>query len=312
MRPLRFVALAEDGQSLILTDEAGRMLYLTLDDAVISAIRQERGLANKLAIEVEASLTPRDIQARIRAGDSVAEVARVANVPVEKVLRFAGPVLQERAATVELAQRSCSTSTPGELFGTLATTRLTEHGVDPQTVVWDAYRRDNGGWRISASWQSGRATAHALWDLDKQRLYVKPVDDMAHFLCDPPLSEDEETVTEEERQRSVQGGRVRGRPHVAASRMFRDDHDTDIQERPVVPAVSMLRREVDSLQHSASARPAEPIRETSREPEQQRPKRSVIGGKSAAAALGLTPTKRTAPGGSLPSWDDILFGSRGE
>jgi hypothetical protein len=119
VRPLRFVALSEDGQALVLTDEAGRMLFLTLDESVTSAVQHDRRLAEKLAFEVDASLTPRDIQARIRAGDSVAEVARVANVPVEKVLRFAGPVLQERAAipdspnTASTRSRSRGTRTAG-------------------------------------------------------------------------------------------------------------------------------------------------------------------------------------------------------
>ncbi len=330
MRPVRFVALSEDGQSLILTDEVGRMLFLTLDDSVLSAVRHEHGMSGKLAFEVEASLTPRDIQARIRAGDPVAEVARLANVPVEKVLRFAGPVLQERAAIVAFAHRNCSTSTPGENFGDLTTVRLTEHGVEPQSVVWDAYRRDNGAWRISAEWQSGRATAHALWDLDKARMRVKPIDDMAHFLCDPPLTSDDDSVAHAgATSREVQDGHVRGRPHVAASRAFSDDREADSYDGPVVPALSMLRRTRDggggddaddarvgartaSVEPTGRGEPPRARSDVAAEPGRERvsAQRTVVSGtRGAAAALGLEPTRpQKARDTKLPSWDDILFG----
>ena len=41
MRPVRFVALSEDGQALVLADEVGRLLALPIDDRVHSALRPE-------------------------------------------------------------------------------------------------------------------------------------------------------------------------------------------------------------------------------------------------------------------------------
>ena len=38
-------------------------------------------------------------------------------------------------------------------------------------------------WRIIATWPSGKATAQAIWDLDKGRQVVSPHDDMAQYLC---------------------------------------------------------------------------------------------------------------------------------
>ena len=37
MRPVRFVALSEDGQALVLADEVGRLLALPIDDRISSA-----------------------------------------------------------------------------------------------------------------------------------------------------------------------------------------------------------------------------------------------------------------------------------
>ncbi|MDQ1652334.1 MAG: hypothetical protein QOI35_1534, partial [Cryptosporangiaceae bacterium] len=173
------------------------MLSLAIDEVVIAAVRREQNASQgQFHMEVEASLTPRDIQARIRAGDSPEEVARVANVAMEKVLRFAGPVLQERAAIAHLARRTrLRTAENGASLGDVADERLGTHNVDPQSVSWDSYRKDDGCWRVTAAWPSGKATAHAVWDLDKARSVVTPVDEMAQFLSAerpaPLLAQDE-------------------------------------------------------------------------------------------------------------------------
>jgi hypothetical protein len=276
VRPLRFVALSEDGQALILTDEVGRMLSLAIDEVVIAAVRREQNPAQgQFPIEVEASLTPRDIQARIRAGDSPEEVARVANVPVEKVLRFAGPVLQERAAIAQLARRTrLRTAENGASLAEVADQRLSSHNIDPQAVAWDAYRKDDGAWRITAVWPSGHATAHAIWDLDKARSVVTPVDEMAQFLSAeqhaPILAQDEPLPPVPAR--------------IAAANNF-DDEDDHEQEGPVIPSLSVLRRRDE---RAATSRPAPPP----------------------PPAVEEEPTHARERRAELPSWDDILFGAR--
>ncbi len=275
MRPLRFVALSEDGKALILTDEVGRMLSLAIDEAVIAAVRREQNPAQgHFPIEVEASLTPRDIQARIRAGDSPEEVARVANVPVEKVLRFAGPVLQERAAIAQLARRTrLRTAENGASLGEVADHRLSSHNVDPQAVAWDAYRKDDGTWRVTAVWPSGHATAHAIWDLDKPRSVVTPADEMAQFLS----TEQPETILGQDEPLPPIPARI------AAANDFdtEDDHEHD---GPTIPSLSVLRNRTERTVISRQASPP------------------VVDDDEAAHAR-----ERRA---ELPSWDDILFGAR--
>ena len=41
MRPVRFVALSEDGQALVLADEVGRLLALPIDERVSTALRSD-------------------------------------------------------------------------------------------------------------------------------------------------------------------------------------------------------------------------------------------------------------------------------
>src|SRR5690606_8923130 len=91
MRPVRFVAVSEDGQSLVLADEVGRLLSLPCDDRLRAALRVDgdHSGSGRPVSDPVASLSPRDIQARIRAGESADDVARIAGVPVDRVLRYA-------------------------------------------------------------------------------------------------------------------------------------------------------------------------------------------------------------------------------
>ncbi|HEU5108117.1 MAG TPA: septation protein SepH, partial [Micromonosporaceae bacterium] len=191
MRPVRFVALSEDGQALVLADEVGRLLALPLDERVSTVVRADPGapsgpltVAPPAAGDPAPSLSPRDIQARIRAGESAEDVARIAGVPVDRVLRYAGPVLQERAMLAQHARRTrLRSSEKGTSLAEVVDGRLAQHGVDSEKISWDAYRRDDGTWRIIATWPSGKATAQAVWELDKTRQNVMPHDDMAQYLC---------------------------------------------------------------------------------------------------------------------------------
>ncbi|HEX6682511.1 MAG TPA: septation protein SepH, partial [Candidatus Limnocylindrales bacterium] len=113
MRPVRFVALSEDGQALVLADEVGRLLSLPIDERVTTALDPSRaggsGTVTIAAVPYDHgnnTLSPRDIQARIRSGESADDVARIAGVPVDRVLRYAGPVLQERAMLAQHARRT--------------------------------------------------------------------------------------------------------------------------------------------------------------------------------------------------------------
>jgi hypothetical protein len=191
MRPVRFVALSEDGQALVLADEVGRLLALPLDDRISGALHADHHHAPAAGTAVAvaqpdtmATLSPRDIQSRIRSGESAEDVARIAGVPVDRVLRYAGPVLQERAMLAQHARRTrLKTSDSGAPLAEVVDSRLAQHGIDSEKISWDAYRRDDGTWRIVATWPSGKATAQAIWDLDKGRQTVSPHDDMAQYLC---------------------------------------------------------------------------------------------------------------------------------
>src|SRR4029079_6105426 len=131
MRPVRFVALSEDGQAMVLADEVGRLLTLPIDDRVSTLLRPDRmTIIRETPNGAPPSLARRDIQARIRSGESAEDVARMAGVPVDRVLRYGGPVRQERAMLAQHARRTkLKTSDKGQTLAEIVDARLSQHGV---------------------------------------------------------------------------------------------------------------------------------------------------------------------------------------
>src|SRR5659263_695795 len=106
MRELRLVAVSDDGSHLVVrsNEPDGEQFRLPLDERLRAAVRRDVPRLSQLEIRRESSLTPREIQARLRAGESPEDVAHAAGVPVERVTRFEGPVLAERQRRVEEAR----------------------------------------------------------------------------------------------------------------------------------------------------------------------------------------------------------------
>ena len=109
MRALRVVGITEgDGKISVVLEDPGRHERFTVaaDEQLRAASRGDLARLGQIAIELESQLRPREIQARIRAGASVEQVAAIAGVPEQKIERFAYPVLLERSRTAEVAQRA--------------------------------------------------------------------------------------------------------------------------------------------------------------------------------------------------------------
>jgi hypothetical protein len=266
MRQVRFVALSEDGQAMVLADEVGHLLSLPIDERISALLRE--GRPAPLSVEEISQLSPRDIQARIRAGESAQDVARIAGVPVDRVLRFAGPVLQERAMLAQQARRTkLRSSHRGATLAEVVDARLSQLGVDAEAIVWDAHRREDGTWRVVASWPSGRAHAAAVWEMDRARQSITSHDDMAQYLCASPSESTARGGHEVATQRPdpavslpalggresrstrdpISGGRdallaALERPLDAAEPSDEDSADDDAgAETPVVPSLAVLR-----------------------------------------------------------------------
>ena len=113
---------------------------------------------------MDSALRPRDIQARIRAGESPEQVAAAAQTTLDRVMGYATPVLAERAHVADRAQRASvrrkGRRGPGR--GCSATrwpSGCAARNVDPPTVEWDAWRREDGRWTLVADYRSGESAA---------------------------------------------------------------------------------------------------------------------------------------------------------
>ena len=134
-------------------------------------------------IEVESPLRPKEIQARIRAGETVEEIADAAGIAVERVRWFEGPVLAERAYIADQAQKASvrrhGDSTPGPRLGEIVAERMNAIGADPDEAQWDAKKRGDGSWQVQLTFTSGGRLHVAEWVFDPRRRHVLPADDNA-------------------------------------------------------------------------------------------------------------------------------------
>ncbi|MDR0837922.1 MAG: DUF3071 domain-containing protein [Propionibacteriaceae bacterium] len=135
---------------------------------------------------MEMSLTPREIQTRIRAGESVDEVARVAGVASSAISAFASPVLAERSYATQQARgaqvRRSGEPMPHRTLDDVVSDRLASRGIDPTLVAWDAWRGLDRLWSIKASYKSGSATHDALFRFDPRGRYSVASNDDARWL----------------------------------------------------------------------------------------------------------------------------------
>ena len=177
MRQLRVLGVSDDGASLLLgTAENGRATHqVPLDDRLRAAVRGQ--LAAATGDRVESALSPKEIQARLRAGESPEAVAKAAGVPVARVLPYAAPVEAERQRIVDEA-RAVPVSPPRgpkatRPLGDAVDARLAEvAGLKPDSVEWSARRRPDGAWVVSLSYaaRGGRRSASWLWQPGEREL----------------------------------------------------------------------------------------------------------------------------------------------
>src|SRR6185312_6042987 len=148
MRQLRLVGLAQEGDSLLLESPTGESYRLPLDERVRAACRGDLTRLGQIEIESDNPLRPREIQARVRAGESAEQVAASAGMALDRVLRFAYPVLQERSRVVAQARTAPVRAPASEQLGDLVEERLVGRGTDAATLEWDAWRREDGRWAV--------------------------------------------------------------------------------------------------------------------------------------------------------------------
>jgi Protein of unknown function (DUF3071) len=187
VRQLHLVGFTSDHLGLILAGRRGAKTggYLVvLDDTLLEQIDSARRMgAGEPQREppppvrrthAESALSPREIQARLRRGRTVAEVAVEAGVEMEWIERFAAPVLAEQAAAIARAGRlTLKTPRRGTSDRPLHQSvlrNLADRGVrmtDEQlAAAWSANQVVNGEWSIRFPFAARGGRYQAEWTLD--------------------------------------------------------------------------------------------------------------------------------------------------
>ncbi len=194
MQDLTLVGVHDDGEHLLLTGPDGQRFRVRVDESLRAAVRRDRSRLGQLQIELDGKLRPRDIQARIRCGESAEDLADASGLPLAFIRRFEGPVLAERAFVAEQARavRVRTNNGLGEPrpLEELVVERLAIREVAPEGLVWDSWRGDDGAWMLTLLFSAGGRERRARWSYDPRLRHVTAQDDEARW-----LTEDEAAVS---------------------------------------------------------------------------------------------------------------------
>ena len=298
MRELTLIGLDVDGRHIIC--EGGNPVdkfLIRLDDRLRAAVRGERSRPGQTRDnEVRTVLRPRDIQARIRAGASVQEVAEGAGMDISKVERFAHPVLLERSRAAELATAAHPVLADGPAVSTLLetiTAALADRGLTTESTTWDAWRNEDGRWIVKMGWQAGLSenVAHFRFSPGAHGGTVTAIDESASELVDPdfkpPL-----------------------RPVAPVAQLSFEEPAVVIAPAPAVviapaPAAVIVPAVVAESVPVAAAlpllEPELPLEDPEPQAEVQQPP---------ARPQPRTAAKRSSRKPAIPAWEDVLLGVR--
>ncbi|MGM1064577.1 septation protein SepH [Saccharothrix sp. Mg75] len=304
MRALRVIGLEDDGKSVILEDpDRGERFVLPADERLRAAARGDLTRLGQIEVESESQMRPREIQARIRAGESVEQVAAAAGIPKHRVERFAYPVLLERSRTADLAQRAHPVREDGPDVQTLGEVVAHSFGLRGQEyadVSWDSWRGEDGRWVVQLHWTAGRSDNRAHWAFHPgvQGGTVTALDDAAVDLMDPNPNRG---------LRSLRPVTALARQALEVERQ--PEPEILAREEPVVPVAPPPPPPVVPEPEPVPVVEEPVAEEPPPVPQQQQP--------TPAAGSKQPPRKEPPPkrGGKkthpiVPSWEDVLLGVR--
>ena len=237
MADLVYMGRSDDNNSLIFLDDDGNEFTVAIDDHLLRDLTAPRPTAESASLSAS-SLTPREIQIRVRRGESIEAIAADAGEPVSKVERFAGPVLAERHHMATKARETFVRRPHGDvILQEIALPQLVSRGIDTLEAKWDSYRRDDGRWNVTLTWPSGSGSGIAVWIFDPMSQTIIAGDDEARWIFDEASSAKASEVDVEVRPRLV------GLPSPT------DDYDDLVESHPTP---------IEDLEAPAWAGPGQP------------------------------------------------------
>jgi hypothetical protein len=332
-RQLTPVTVTRDGSRLILVDQDGNEFAIAVDDSLRTALPTTPAAADQSRRSEKTSvstptLRPRDIQARIRAGESPESVADAAGTTVEKIMPFAAPVIAEREHIAERALKASvrrrsvdpvtSAAGAARTLGDAVATHLRTLDIYADAVEWDAWRRNDGRWSLVALYATPARSGTAELTFDPPGNFVSLDNDDARWLVGDLVVEQAPAEPVRDDLAQVRERRLAPVPPPAPTVVddvlpLEEPVEAFLPEAPVQPA---QRAEPTPAGESSTASPAPaPAAQsapaapeapaTAEAPADPKPEPSRS--QPDAPPARRTPAKKRGRA-SVPSWDEIMFG----
>jgi hypothetical protein len=277
---LRLDGRTDDGLYLSMRDQEGEQYTIRVSDTLRATVNQQR--LNSVPVNEEPTISIKEIQRLLRSGQTSEQIARDYSVSIEKIDRFAGPIVSERIYIIDQAQqivvRKEIDRDPITLLATI-TSRLAPRGIDASTLSWDTWRLENGTWTIELHYPNTGGVGVAQWSFDPLLRSLTSMDENARWmmgddpaprqLSKPGLVATDSTHPSERRSTENQNVSLMEKDRIDD---FAEEEFGDEKIAPLVPRLAVIREEPDD--------------EASRD--------------------GITARAK------VPSWDEIMFGIKPE
>lgn len=320
MIELELLGAHADGSQLVFTDPDGQRFIVTIDDALRAAVRRE-GIRLETMPAQGAQLSPREIQQLLRAGLDPAEISSTYDVDPARVNRFHSPVRAEKNYVISQALNSpvgADGDTPP--LGDLVVDRLATRGVDAQTLSWTASRQDDDPWEIHLSFVQAARQCHASWQVHSDGKIIRALDDESRWLTEtttpagapgsvaelPTPQKDEPVgppVTGEDVERMLD--------ELSDARGRRQAIEDEEGASAASPALVAFPGSADGSADSPSAPPADEEQTADRPTDESDVLPGLDTYKPQEDSSHKAPPKRRKRR-SVPSWDEIVFGSKSD
>ena len=182
MTELRLNGKTDDGLHLSLHDADGNEFTVRVSDSLRSAVNQQRLVA---VVSNDPTISIKEIQRLLRAGQTADQIARENNISIEKVERFAGPILSERIYIIDQAQQIVIRKEGGRDAVTLlgvVISRLAPRNIDSSELSWDTWRLEDGTWTIELHYPNSSGVGIAQWSFDSVVRTITSMDENARWM----------------------------------------------------------------------------------------------------------------------------------
>jgi hypothetical protein len=174
-RELRIVS--DDGESILLADSSGNKYRAERKSA------PHPTLISVPTASGSSELTIKEIQARLRAGQSPREISESTGTALEKIERFSGPILHERNHIISHALDTQVRRGRSELtLREVVNERLGARGVDINALEWNGFRQEDGTWIISVHYPTREGQSSGEWILDTNKRTLAARDEGARWI----------------------------------------------------------------------------------------------------------------------------------